>query len=66
MPIQNGDIVSFNGRKHDELLNKTLCLSMARARVEIAAWEGDYNRDRPRSSLRYATSAAFAAKLDKQ
>jgi hypothetical protein len=33
---------SFNGRR-DELLNETLFLSMAHARVEIAAWVDDYN-----------------------
>ncbi len=55
-----------NGRMRDELLNETLFLSMAHARVEIAAWVEDYNRERPHSSLGYATPAAFAAELDKQ
>ena len=50
----------------DELLNETLFLSMAHARVEIAAWVDDYNRERPHSSLGYATPAAFAAELEKQ
>ena len=36
------------------------------SRVEIAAWVEDYNRERPHSSLGYATPAAFAAELDKQ
>jgi hypothetical protein len=35
-------------------------------RIEIAAWVEDYNRERPHSSLGYATPAAFAAELDKQ
>ncbi len=65
-PMQNGYVESFNGRMRDELLNETLFLSMAYARVEIAAWAEDYNRERPHSSLGYATPAAFAAKLDKQ
>jgi putative transposase len=35
-PMQNGYVESFNGRMRDELLNETLFLSMADARVEIA------------------------------
>jgi hypothetical protein len=65
-PMQNGYVESFNGRMRDELLNETLFLSLAHARVEIAAWVEDYNRERPHSSLGYATPAAFAAELDKQ
>lgn len=65
-PMQNGYVESFNGRMRDELPNETLFLSMAHARVEIAAWVDDYNRERPHSSLDYETPAAFAAKLEKQ
>lgn len=64
--MQNGYVESFNGRRRDELLNETLFLSMAHARVEIAAWVEDYNRERPHSSLGYRAPAAFAAELDKQ
>ncbi len=45
-PIPNGYIESFNGRMRDELLNETLFLSMAHARVEIAALVDDHNRER--------------------
>ena len=55
-----------NGRMRDELLNETLFLSLAHARVEIAAWVDDYNRERPQSALGYEAPAAFAAELDKQ
>jgi putative transposase len=65
-PMQNGYVESFNGHMRDELLNETLFLSTNHARVEIAAWVEDYNRERPHSSLGYETPAAFAAKLDKQ
>ena len=65
-PMQNGYVESFNGRMRDELLNETLFISLAHARVEIAAWVEDYNRERPHSSLGYETPAAFAAELDKQ
>jgi hypothetical protein len=49
-----------------ELLNETQLMSLAHARVEIGAWVEDYNRERPHSSLGYATPAAFAAELNKQ
>ncbi|WP_156416671.1 MULTISPECIES: IS3 family transposase [unclassified Sphingopyxis] len=65
-PMQNGYVESFNGRMRDELLNETLFMSLAHARVEIAAWVEDYNRERPHSSLGYRAPAAFAAELDKQ
>jgi len=65
-PMQNGYVESFNGRMRDELLNETLFMSLAHARVEIAAWVEDYNRERPHSSLGYVTPAAFAAELNKQ
>lgn len=65
-PMQNGYVESFSGRMRDELLNETLFLSMAHARVAIAAWVEDYDPERPHSSLGYATPAAFAAEPDKQ
>lgn len=65
-PMQNGYVESFNGRMRDELLNETLFLSLAHARVEIEAWVEDYNRERPHSSLGYETPAAYAAELERQ
>ena len=65
-PMQNGYVESFNGRMRDELLNETLFMSMAHARVEIAAWVDDYNRERPHSSLGYAKPEAFAEEMDQQ
>ena len=64
--MQNGFCETFNGLMRDELLNETLFLSLAHARVEIAAWVEDYNRERPPSALGYATPAAFAAELTRQ
>lgn len=64
--MQNGYAESFNGRIFDELPIETLFMSLADARVEIAARVEDYNRARPHSPLGYANPAAFAAKLDKQ
>jgi hypothetical protein len=54
---------------HDTFVNlccETLFFSMAHARVEIATWVEDYNRERPHSALGYAPPAAFAAELNKQ
>lgn len=43
--MQIGNVMSFNGRMRDELLNETLLLSLAHARVEIAARMEGYNRE---------------------
>ena len=51
--MQNGYVESFNGPMRDVLLNETLFLSLAHARVEIAASVEDYNRERPHSALGY-------------
>jgi putative transposase len=40
-----------NGQLRNELLNETLFLSLAHARLEIAAWVEDYSRERQHSSL---------------
>ncbi|WP_407158218.1 IS3 family transposase [Bradyrhizobium sp. STM 3557] len=60
-PIQNAFVESFNGRMRDEFLNETLFFDLNDARTKIAAWIADYNGDRPHSSLRYLTPAAYAA-----
>ncbi len=49
-----------------ELLNETLFFTIGQARTMLARWIDDYNTERPHSSLRYATPAAFAAGLEKQ
>lgn len=63
-PMQNGYIESFNGRMRDELLNESLFLGLADARLAIQSWVADYNDSRPHSSLEYRTPAAFAAQLN--
>lgn len=63
-PMQNGYIESFNGRMRDELLNESMFLGLADARLSITAWVADYNNARPHSSLDYRTPAAFAAQLN--
>ncbi|MBP0115387.1 IS3 family transposase [Bradyrhizobium vignae] len=62
-PMQNGVVESFNGRMRDELLNETLFFDLDDARAKIANWVADYNLQRPHSSLKYMTPAAYAAHL---
>lgn len=62
-PMQNGFCESFNGRMRDELLNETLFFGLDHARAKIADWVGDYNGQRPHSSLGYLAPAAYAAYL---
>ncbi|MCA1457302.1 IS3 family transposase [Bradyrhizobium sp. BRP22] len=62
-PMQNAFIESFNGRMRDELLNETLFFDLDDARAKIANWVADDNLQRPHSSLKYLTPAAYAAHL---
>jgi len=50
-PTQNAFIESFNGRLRDELLNETLFVSLADARVVLSDWRNDYNDVRPHSAI---------------
>jgi putative transposase len=61
-PTQNAFIESFNGRLHDELLNKTLFTSIAQARAVLAAWKDDYNMVRPHSALGNLTPAEYVGR----
>ncbi|WP_316224395.1 MULTISPECIES: IS3 family transposase [unclassified Bradyrhizobium] len=62
-PIQNAFVESFNGRMRDEFLNETLFFGLDDARRKLASWVADYNGERPHSSLKYQTPAAYAANL---
>ncbi|MGY4473637.1 transposase InsO family protein [Bradyrhizobium sp. USDA 3364] len=62
-PMQNGFVESFNGRMRDELLNEILFFDLDDARAKITNWVADYNLQRPHSSLKYLTPAAYAAHL---
>jgi putative transposase len=59
-PTQNAFIESFNGRLRDELLNEVLFISLAHARAELAAWQADYNTQRPHSQLGWLTPEEFS------
>lgn len=55
-----GQDQSFNSRIRDELMNGELFLHLDEMKYVVDRWRMDYNHYRPRSSLAYMTSAAFA------
>ena len=61
-PWQNGYAESFNGKFRDEFLRREEFESEPQARASGALWKGEYNTERPHSSLGYLTPAEFAAK----
>ena len=62
-PVQNAFAESHIGRLRDEFLNETLFVSLAHARVELAAWREDYNHVRPHSALNWRTPLEVGAEL---
>jgi putative transposase len=59
-PAENGLIESFNGRLRDECLNVTEFTTLEHARAVLAAWQHDYNHQRPHGSLGHLTPSEFA------
>jgi putative transposase len=64
-PQQNALVESFNGRLHDECLNKTLFTSLAYARVVLAGWQTDYNDVRPHPAHQGATPAEMGRRASR-
>ena len=62
-PQQNGYVESFNGKMRDECLNVSWFENLWDARRKIAAWQKEFNEERPHSALGYQTPAAFARQL---
>ena len=62
-PQQNGHVESFNGKLRDECLNLSWFENLWDARRKIAAWQKEYNEERPHSSLKYQTPAEYARQL---
>lgn len=62
-PQQNGYVESFNGKMRDECLNVSWFENLWDARRKIAAWQKEFNEERPHSSLGYQTPAAYARQL---
>ena len=59
-PTQNGRLESFNGRLREECLNVSWFENLFDARRKIAAWQREYNEERPHSALGYLTPQEFA------
>jgi putative transposase len=59
-PTQNAYVESFHGRLREECLNVSWFQNLFDARRKIAAWQKDYNEERPHSSLGYQTPKEFA------
>jgi putative transposase len=62
-PQENGHVESFNGKLRDECLNVSWFENLWDARGKIAAWQKEYNEERPHSSLGYQTPAEYARRL---
>ena len=60
-PTQNGRLESFNGKLREECLNLSWFQNLFDARRKIAAWQKEYNEERPHSSLDYRTPQEFAS-----
>jgi putative transposase len=60
-PVQNGRLESFHARLREECLRVSWFQNRFDARRKIAAWQKEYNEERPHSSLGYLTSNEFAA-----
>jgi putative transposase len=60
-PWQNGYAESFHSKVRDEFLNREDFESEPQARALGTLWRGEYNSERPHSSLGYRTPAEFAA-----
>src|SRR5512142_2290250 len=60
-PWQNGYAESFHRKLRDEFLDREEFESEPQARALGALWKGEYNTERPHSSLGYQTPAEFAA-----
>jgi putative transposase len=60
-PWQNGYAESFQSKVRDEFLNREDFESEPQARALGTLWKGEYNTERPHSSLGYQTPTQFAA-----
>jgi len=65
-PWENPYVESFNGRLRDELLAIEEFGTLLEAQVVIEAWRGEYNTQRPHSSLGWLSPAAYAERWREQ
>jgi hypothetical protein len=59
-PWQNPNVVSFNARLRDGVLDVELFASLAEARLILAEWRSAYNAEHPHSALGMLSPARFA------
>lgn len=59
-PTDNAFIESFNGTFRDECLNAHWFESLKDAKMQIAAWQQEYNESRPHRALGEISPAEFA------
>ena len=64
-PWQNGYAESFHSKLRDEFLNREEFESEAQAQALGTLWKGEYNTERPHSSLAYQTPAEYAARFER-
>ena len=64
-PWQNGYAESFHSKVRDEFLDREEFESEPQARALGALWKGEYNTERPHSSLGYRTPAEFSATCER-
>ena len=62
-PTQNAHVESFHGRLREECLTVSWFQNLFDARRKIAAWQKEYNEERPHSSLGYRTPKEFATAM---
>lgn len=59
-PVENAYIESFNGRLRDECLNQNQFVALTEGSVILAAFQREYNDERPHGSLNGLTPKGFA------
>ncbi len=64
-PWQNGYAESFHSKLRDEFLNLEDFESAAQAQALGTLWKGEYNTERPHSSLAYQTPVEYAAQFER-
>ncbi len=64
-PWQNGYAESFHSKLRDEFLNLEDFESVTQAQALGTLWKGEYNTERPHSSLAYQTPAEYAAQFER-
>lgn len=59
-PWEQPYVESFHDKLRDELLNREIFYSLKEAEVILESWRGEYNSERPHSSLAYQTPDEYA------